>query len=65
MCELTHGMAGERHGKSVGAAWARHAMCESAFRGNQNTHFMFNNIFLENRAVYEVMWKNMVQPDRL
>jgi hypothetical protein len=24
---------------------------------NQNTHFMFNNFFPENRAVYEIMWK--------
>jgi len=31
MCELTHGMAGEQHGNGMGAAWARHAMCESAF----------------------------------
>jgi hypothetical protein len=32
---------------------------------NQNTHFIFNNIFfLENRAVYEKTWKNMVEPDR-
>jgi len=31
MCELTHGMAGERHGHGMGTAWARHAMCESAF----------------------------------
>jgi hypothetical protein len=30
MCELTKGMAGERHGNGMGAAWARHAMCESA-----------------------------------
>ena len=30
MCELTHGMAGERHGKGMGVAGARHAMCESA-----------------------------------
>jgi hypothetical protein len=28
MCELTHGMAGERHGRGMGAACARHAMCE-------------------------------------
>jgi hypothetical protein len=28
----------------------------------QNTHFMFN--FFLNRAVYEIMWKNMVQSDR-
>jgi hypothetical protein len=25
------------------------------------THFLFSNFFFENRAVYEVMWKNMVQ----
>ena len=31
MCELTHGMAGERHGNGMGAAWEWHAMCESAF----------------------------------
>jgi hypothetical protein len=24
---------------------------------NQNTHFMSNNFFSENRAVYEIMWK--------
>jgi len=31
MCELKNGMAGERHGSGMGAAWARHAVCESAF----------------------------------
>jgi len=32
----------------------------------QNKHFVFNNFFFsfENRAVYEIMWKNIVQPDR-
>jgi hypothetical protein len=25
---------------------------------------MFNNLSSENRAVYEIMWNNMVQPDR-
>ena len=31
-------------------------------RGNQSTHFMCNNFFfLENRAFYEIMWKNMVE----
>jgi hypothetical protein len=30
-------------------------------RENQNTTFMFNNVFPENRAAYEVMWKNMVE----
>jgi hypothetical protein len=27
------------------------------------THVMLDNFFF-NRTVYEVMWKNMVQPDR-
>jgi hypothetical protein len=30
---------------------------------NQNIHLMFNNFF-ENRAVYEIMWKNIIEPDR-
>jgi hypothetical protein len=33
-------------------------------RENQNTHFMFNNFFFGNRAVYEIMWKNIGEPDR-
>ena len=34
-------------------------------RDNQNTHFMFNNFFLfENRAVYEIMWKNIAERGR-
>jgi hypothetical protein len=37
---------------------------EQARRENQNTNFMFNKIFSENRAVYEIMCKNMVEPDR-
>jgi hypothetical protein len=27
-------------------------------------HILYSLSFLENRAVYEVMWKNTVQPDR-
>ena len=30
---------------------------------NQNTHFMFDNFFFLNRAVYK-MSKNMLEPDR-
>jgi hypothetical protein len=30
----------------------------------QNTHFMFSNFFPENCAIYEIMWKHMVEPDR-
>jgi hypothetical protein len=39
---------------------------DTSCRENRNTHFMFNNIFSpENRAVYEIMWNNIVQLDRL
>jgi hypothetical protein len=33
-------------------------------RENQNTHFMFNNIFFENRAVSYIKCKNVVEPGR-
>jgi len=31
---------------------------------NQNTHFMFNNFIPENRTVYDITWKNIVEPGR-
>jgi hypothetical protein len=40
----------------------RHAS-DKICRENPNTYFMFNNLFSENQAVYEIMLKNMVQPD--
>jgi hypothetical protein len=30
----------------------------------RNTCFLFNEFFSENDAIYEIMWKNMLQPDR-
>jgi len=33
-------------------------------RENQNAHFIFSNCFLKNRAIYEIIGKNIVQPDR-
>ena len=33
---------------------------DKSCRENQNTRFMSNNVFFENRAVYEIMWKNIV-----
>ena len=27
----------------------------------RNKHFMLNNLFFENRAMYETMWKNVVE----
>ena len=39
---------------------------DKIFRENQTTHFVFNNFFSlpENRAVYEIMWKNIAETDR-
>jgi len=35
------------------------------FRENQNTRFVFNNFFFyEIRAVFEIMWKSIVEPVR-
>jgi len=28
------------------------------------TYIMFSNFFSENGVVYEIMWKNIVEPDR-
>jgi hypothetical protein len=32
---------------------------EKSCRENQNTHFIFDNFFLQNHVVYEKMWKNV------
>ena len=31
---------------------------------NQEAHFLFNNSFSKNHTIYEIMWKDMVQPER-
>ena len=36
---------------------------DKSCRGNQNTQFVFNNFFFENRAVYGIMYINTVVPD--
>jgi len=33
-------------------------------REKQNTHFVFSNFFFENRSVHEIIYKNIVKPDR-
>ena len=39
---------------------------EENCRGNHNTHFMFKNFFFpENHAIYETMWKNIIEPGGL
>jgi len=37
---------------------------EKFCRKNQNTHFIFRNVLFQIRAVYEIMWKNNIQPGR-
>ena len=37
---------------------------DKSCRETQNTHFVCNNIFFENRAVYEIMRKNTADQDR-
>jgi hypothetical protein len=34
------------------------------FIKNQNTHFMFKNVFSTIVPFYEIMWKNIVEPGR-
>ena len=37
---------------------------DKSCRENQNTHFEFSNFFFENRAVYEIMWQNILETSR-
>jgi len=37
---------------------------DKSCRENQNTHFVFRNFFFENRAIYEIMWENILQRGR-
>jgi hypothetical protein len=38
---------------------------DKSCRENQNTHLMLNNFFFfESHAVYEILWKNIVELDR-
>ena len=43
-------------------------MFQTKFFGeNQNAHFILNNFYFflfENRAFYEIMWKNILEPGR-
>ena len=33
-------------------------------RAHQSKHFMISKLFFLNRVVYEIMWNNMIVPDR-
>jgi hypothetical protein len=36
-----------------------------SFREKQSTHFMFKKCSIENREFFKIMWKNVVQLDKL
>ena len=51
----------------MASRWIRLRMrnvSDKSCRENRNTHFMFNSTFSKNRAVYEIMSTNMVEPER-
>jgi len=37
---------------------------DKRYRENENTRFIFDNFHVENRAVYEIFWKNTVDSGR-
>jgi len=37
---------------------------DKSCRQNRNTRFVFNNFKKKNRAAFEIMWENIVQPGR-
>jgi hypothetical protein len=39
-------------------------VAEKRCKWNKNTHCVLNNFYSENRAIYEIMWKNNVETDR-
>jgi hypothetical protein len=39
-------------------------MFEAKVVEGEKTHFMVNDFFSENHAIHEIIWKNMIQPDR-
>ena len=36
---------------------------DKSCREYQNTYFVFNIFFPEGRAIYEIMWNTLVEPD--
>ena len=39
------------------------SLLDKSCRENRNIHFMFSNFLFENLAVYQIMSKNMVEPE--
>jgi hypothetical protein len=52
------------HLESISLSFSSNEKCfKKHFRENQSTHFVFNNFFPKNSTVYEIMWKNIVEPE--
>jgi hypothetical protein len=39
-------------------------MFQTKFVEEIKTHLVFSNLFSENPVIYEIIWKNFVEPDR-
>ena len=50
--------------KSLSVLLRMRNVSDKCYGETQNTYFVFKYFFFENRAVYEIMWKNTVEPDR-
>ena len=48
---------------SFNSSWNEEVL-ENLWRKSKHIFYVQNN-FTENRAIYEIMWKNMVEPERL
>jgi hypothetical protein len=49
---------------SLSVLLRRKNVSDKSCKENQNTRSMISKFFSpENRAIYEIMWKNMVEPD--
>lgn len=51
------------HNVSLKSSWNEKLFYRRSFRENRNTNFMLK-FFSENRGFYEVMWNNILEPDK-
>ena len=47
----------------IGELFLNKIFLDEICREKQNTHFMLHNFVSENRSIYDITWKNTVQPD--
>ena len=54
-------MLSHYNSSSLNSSW--NGKCFSQIFWRKSKRILFLIIFIENRAVYDIMWKNMVEPD--